>query len=74
MKVRGAPAIGAAAAFGLALYADTSNARTKEEFMDGFERAYERLKNTRPTAVNLFWALNRVKAWLRNTSKTLLTR
>ncbi len=63
MKVRGAPAIGgAAAAFGLALYADTSNARTKEEFMDGFERAYERLKNTRPTAVNLFWALNRVKS------------
>ncbi len=63
MKVRGAPpAIGAAAAFGLALYADTTKARTKDEFMDGFYSAYERLKNTRPpTAVNLFWALNRIK-------------
>ncbi len=61
MQVRGAPAIGAAAAFGLALYADTSKAKTKDEFMDGFYSAYDRLKNTRPTAVNLFWALNRIK-------------
>ncbi|WP_456420596.1 S-methyl-5-thioribose-1-phosphate isomerase [Thermococcus sp.] len=61
MKVRGAPAIGASAAFGLALYADTSKAKTKDEFMDGFYSAYDRLKNTRPTAVNLFWALNRIK-------------
>ena len=61
MKVRGAPAIGAAAAFGLALYADTTKAKTKDEFMEGFYSAYDRLKNTRPTAVNLFWALNRIK-------------
>jgi len=61
MKVRGAPAIGASAAFGLALYADTTKAKTKDEFMDGFYSAYEGLKNTRPTAVNLFWALNRIK-------------
>ncbi|ASJ16794.1 S-methyl-5-thioribose-1-phosphate isomerase [Thermococcus chitonophagus] len=61
MTVRGAPAIGAAAAFGLALYAETSKAKTKEEFFDGFYKAYETLKNTRPTAVNLFWALNRIK-------------
>ena len=61
MKVRGAPAIGATAAFGLALYADTTKAKTKEEFMEGFYRAYEVLRNTRPTAVNLFWALNRIK-------------
>ncbi|ACJ16422.1 translation initiation factor eIF-2B, beta subunit [Thermococcus onnurineus NA1] len=61
MQVRGAPAIGAAAAFGLALYAETTKAKTKDEFMDGFYAAYDKLKNTRPTAVNLFWALNRVK-------------
>ncbi|WP_010477676.1 S-methyl-5-thioribose-1-phosphate isomerase [Thermococcus zilligii] len=61
LKVRGAPAIGASAAFGLALYADTTKAKTKDEFMDGFYSAYERLKNTRPTAVNLFWALNRIR-------------
>ncbi|WP_460041796.1 S-methyl-5-thioribose-1-phosphate isomerase [Thermococcus atlanticus] len=61
MQVRGAPAIGAAAAFGLALYAETSGAGSREEFFDGFYRAYETLKNTRPTAVNLFWALSRIK-------------
>ncbi|NJE41862.1 S-methyl-5-thioribose-1-phosphate isomerase [Thermococcus sp. GR6] len=61
MQVRGAPAIGAAAAFGLALYAETTKAKTKDEFMDGFYHAYDTLRNTRPTAVNLFWALNRVK-------------
>ena len=61
MRVRGAPAIGAAAAFGLALYADTSKAKTKDEFMDGFYSAYDRLRDTRPTAVNLFWALSRIK-------------
>ncbi len=61
MKVRGAPAIGATAAFGLALYADTTKARTKDQFIDGFYSTYDKLKNTRPTAVNLFWALNRIK-------------
>ncbi len=61
MQIRGAPAIGAAAAFGLALYAETAKVESKEEFFNGFYRAYEILKNTRPTAVNLFWALNRIK-------------
>ncbi|AIF69263.1 methylthioribose-1-phosphate isomerase [Palaeococcus pacificus DY20341] len=61
LQVRGAPAIGAAAAYGLALLAETSKAKNKDEFFDEFYRAYEVLKNTRPTAVNLFWALNRVK-------------
>ncbi|ASJ11094.1 S-methyl-5-thioribose-1-phosphate isomerase [Thermococcus sp. P6] len=61
MKVRGAPAIGAAAAFGLALYADTAKAKDRDGFMEGFYSAYEKLKNTRPTAVNLFWALNRIR-------------
>ena len=38
MQVRGAPAIGATAAFGLALYAERSKAETKDEFFDGFYR------------------------------------
>ncbi len=61
MKVRGAPAIGAAVAFGLALYANMAKAKTRDEFMKGFYSAYDRLKGTRPTAVNLFWALSRIK-------------
>ncbi len=72
MKVRGAPAIGAAAAFGLALYADTTKAKTKDEFMEGFYSAYEGLKNTRPTAVNLFWALNRIKSLVEENAESPL--
>jgi len=62
LQVRGAPAIGATAAYGLALLAEKSNAKTKEKFFDEFYKAFEILKNTRPTAVNLFWALNRLKS------------
>ena len=56
MQVRGAPLIGATGAFGLALAlrADTSNA--------GLEQAYAMLGATRPTAVNLRWALDRIRA------------
>lgn len=50
MVVRGAPAIGVSAAYGLAL---------AEINGDDIYKAYEVLKNTRPTAVNLFWALDR---------------
>ncbi|RLF76407.1 S-methyl-5-thioribose-1-phosphate isomerase, partial [Thermococci archaeon] len=61
LQVRGAPAIGATAAYGLALLAEKSRAKNKDEFFDEFYEAYDVLKKTRPTAVNLFWALNRVK-------------
>ena len=56
MQVRGAPLIGATAAYGmcLALTADASD--------DGIARAYARLIRTRPTAVNLRWALDRMRA------------
>jgi len=60
MTVRGAPAIGATAALGLALAAYHSKATTIEELMEELRRAYEILKSTRPTAVNLFWALDRI--------------
>lgn len=60
MTIRGAPAIGAAAAFGLALAALESKARTREEFLRDLDTAEKILRVTRPTAVNLMWALDRV--------------
>jgi methylthioribose-1-phosphate isomerase len=53
LAVRGAPAIGVSAAYALALWARTGTA-------DGFAAAVERLRSSRPTAVNLFWALDRL--------------
>jgi methylthioribose-1-phosphate isomerase len=60
MQVRGAPLIGAAAAYGmwLALRADASD--------EGLERAYATLLATRPTAINLKWALDEMMAAVRN--------
>ncbi len=60
MKVRGAPAIGATAAYGLALVAHHSKAMNESRFLSELEKAAERLRKTRPTAVNLFWAIERV--------------
>ena len=60
MKVRGAPAIGATAAYGLALVAHHFRARDESKFISELEKAAERLRRTRPTAVNLFWAIERV--------------
>ncbi|MFL6493497.1 MAG: S-methyl-5-thioribose-1-phosphate isomerase [Nitrososphaera sp.] len=60
LVVRGAPAIGVSAALGLALAAQQSNANTLTELMTDLDRAFKVLHSTRPTAVNLFWALERV--------------
>lgn len=60
MAIRGAPAIGIAAAMGLALTAYNSRAKTVDQLIAELKRSYEMLRNTRPTAVNLFWALERV--------------
>ena len=60
LVVRGAPAIGVTAAFGLALAAQASTAKTREELMSDLNTALKILRATRPTAVNLFWALDRV--------------
>jgi methylthioribose-1-phosphate isomerase len=60
MAVRGAPAIGAAAAFGLALAAYHSSAKTVDGMKADLERAANVLRASRPTAVNLFWAIDRV--------------
>ncbi len=61
MVVRGAPAIGVSAAYGVALGAERSSAATAEAFAPDFEAICTRLAGTRPTAVNLFWAIDRMK-------------
>ncbi len=60
MKVRGAPAIGVSAALGMALAARRSKAEHLEEFTADLEDAAKLLRNTRPTAVNLFWGIERM--------------
>jgi methylthioribose-1-phosphate isomerase len=59
LEVRGAPAIGIAAAYGLALA--VTEEETTEPVEARFERAFARLATTRPTAVNLGWALDRAR-------------
>jgi len=61
MVVRGAPAIGVSAAYGVALGALRTTAKTAQEFAPEFEAVCARLAGTRPTAVNLFWAIDRMK-------------
>jgi methylthioribose-1-phosphate isomerase len=60
MRIRGAPAIGVAAAYGMALGAQETEAKSKEEFLVKLRSISETLASTRPTAVNLFWALDRM--------------
>ncbi len=60
MNIRGAPAIGVAAAMGMALASIEFKNKNKEEFLSSLKEAGELLKQTRPTAVNLFWAVDRI--------------
>ncbi len=66
MAVRGAPVLGVAAAFGLALAAQASPAVDLPELLEDVERAGETLVATRPTAVNIRWAVERVLARARS--------
>jgi len=68
MKIRGAPLLGAAAAFALALAAYNSKAKDREELINKLERAAEILRGTRPTGFNLFWAIDRILDKARNFS------
>ena len=70
MKVRGAPLIGVTAAYGLALTAFHSKAEKREDLLKELEEVAEVLRRTRPTAVNLFWAIDRVMKRARETSGT----
>ncbi len=60
MNIRGAPAIGVAAAMGLALATIEYKEHKKEDFMQKMEKAADIIRNTRPTASNLFWAVDRI--------------
>ena len=60
MIVRGAPAIGVAAAYGMYLGAREINTKDRETFLKSLEEVAEILRQTRPTAVNLFWAISRM--------------
>lgn len=62
LKVRGAPAIGITAAYGLALSALQDTSATLDEFHQNIKKNSDYLASSRPTAVNLFWALNRLVA------------
>ena len=62
MVVRGAPAIGCAAAYGVALEALRLRQASPEAFLSGMRLAFDVLAASRPTAVNLFWALKRLRA------------
>ncbi|MHB1608715.1 MAG: S-methyl-5-thioribose-1-phosphate isomerase [Acidiferrobacter thiooxydans] len=61
MVVRGAPAIGVAAAYGVALEALRLRGESKADFKAGLEAGFKVLAASRPTAVNLFWALERMR-------------
>jgi methylthioribose-1-phosphate isomerase len=60
LVIRGAPAIGVAGAFGLALASLQSKAATKDELISDLEKAKKTLFETRPTAVNLAWGLDKI--------------
>ena len=61
MVIRGAPAIGVAAAMGIALGMRRSTAKGTKQFAVEFQKTCDMMAATRPTAVNLFWAIDRMK-------------
>ena len=61
MVVRGAPAIGVAAALGIALGVNNSKAETQGDLKRDFDQICDLIGKTRPTAVNLFWAIRRMQ-------------
>ena len=68
MRIRGAPLLGAATAFALALTAYHSKAKSKTKLLAELENSAATLKGTRPTAVNLFWAADRILSKARDFS------
>ena len=61
MVVRGAPAVGIAAAMGIALGVRAIPEKNKKEFLSQFDKICNTIASTRPTAVNLFWAIEKMK-------------
>lgn len=60
MRIRGAPLLGVAAAYALALTAYHSKARNRQKLVEELNEAAETIRATRPTAVNLFWAIDQI--------------
>ena len=72
MVVRGAPAIGCAAAYGIALESQALGQASPEKFVSDLEMGFDVLATSRPTAVNLFWALKRMRGvWEANKNSTV---
>ncbi len=72
LRVRGAPAIGVCAAYGIAVAAGQITANNFATFFGEFKKIKDYLASSRPTAVNLFWALNRMEdAMLLNKDKSI---
>ncbi|MGH9430098.1 MAG: S-methyl-5-thioribose-1-phosphate isomerase [Terriglobia bacterium] len=69
MVIRGAPAIGVAAAMGIALGMQQSQAKSVEALQSAFETIADTISRTRPTAVNLFWAVRRMRTVFENVLK-----
>lgn len=69
MVIRGAPAIGVAAAMGIALWALKFSGEDKSTFFDELEKVSDIFGSTRPTAVNLFWAIKRISRVVNENSQ-----
>lgn len=65
LRVRGAPAIGVAAAYGMAVLSNTYDTADFDAFYAAFEKDKDYLASSRPTAVNLFWALKRMESCVK---------
>ena len=74
LVVRGAPAIGVSGAFGLALAALQSNAETKSQLLKDLEKARQILFETRPTAINLKWGLDKIMQVANQTNDVQKTK
>ncbi|MDP1759614.1 MAG: S-methyl-5-thioribose-1-phosphate isomerase, partial [Thermodesulfovibrionales bacterium] len=72
--IRGAPAIGIAAAMGIALGAQDITAKNYREFIKGIEAIFDVMLSTRPTAVNIKWAVERIKRLLKERRGESVTR
>ncbi|MBM4325253.1 MAG: S-methyl-5-thioribose-1-phosphate isomerase, partial [Deltaproteobacteria bacterium] len=69
LAIRGAPAIGVAAAMGIALAGQKIRTRRPDIFRKEIEKVCDRMGQTRPTAVNLFWAINRMRRILEQVNR-----
>ncbi len=70
LAVRGAPAIGVAAAMGIALAAQKIRSIQPAVFRKDLKSAFQEIREARPTAVNLFWAVDRMERVLNQTSRS----